>query len=184
MWSRCNGCSRLFVAPSSRLQWRCTASTSCRLWMYTGWRLVWLHWGGHWCCRHTNQRWWRLLARRTDKPQTSLRLDGYQLYLLTRTRTNLSLIHHRGKDHQLVTQLHTYIHTFSGLFSRTTRVSRHQKDKPFWILLKQEWWVLVWLSVWSEVQIWIWPSRCHCDSLPLAPVNPDWFYLSGTSSPG
>jgi len=31
-----------------------------------------------------------------------------------------------------------YIHTFNGLFSRTTWVSRHQKGKPFWILLKQE----------------------------------------------
>jgi len=27
---------------------------------------------------------------------------------------------------------------FNGPFSRTTWVSRHQKDKPFWILLKQE----------------------------------------------
>ena len=25
----------------------------------------------------------------------------------------------------------------------------------------------------------IWPSRCHCHSLSLAPVNPDWFYLPG-----
>jgi len=31
---------------------------------------------------------------------------------------------------------YTYIHTFNGLFSRTTWVSRHQKGKPFWILLK------------------------------------------------
>jgi len=26
----------------------------------------------------------------------------------------------------------------NGLFSRTTWVSRHQKGKPFWILMKQE----------------------------------------------
>jgi len=32
----------------------------------------------------------------------------------------------------------THTHTFNGLFSRTTWVSRHQKGKPFWILLKQE----------------------------------------------
>jgi len=25
---------------------------------------------------------------------------------------------------------------------------------------------------------------CHCHSLSLASVNPDWFYLSGTGSPG
>ena len=37
---------------------------------------------------------------------------------------------------------------------------------------------LAWLSVWSEVQICIWPSRCHCRSLSLALVNPGWFYLS------
>jgi len=34
--------------------------------------------------------------------------------------------------------IRTCIHTFNGLFSRTTWVSRHQKGKPFWILLKQE----------------------------------------------
>jgi len=30
------------------------------------------------------------------------------------------------------------LHSFNGLFSRTTQISRHQKDKPFWILMKQE----------------------------------------------
>jgi len=30
------------------------------------------------------------------------------------------------------------LHPFNGLFSRTTRVSRHQKGKPFCILLEQE----------------------------------------------
>jgi len=44
--------------------------------------------------------------------------------------------------------------------------------------------MLAWLSVWDEMQICIWPSRCHCHSLSLAPVNPDWLYLSGTGSPG
>jgi len=37
--------------------------------------------------------------------------------------------------------------------------------------------VLEWLSVWSEVQICLWPSWCHCHSLSLAPVNTDWFCL-------
>jgi len=32
----------------------------------------------------------------------------------------------------------THTHTFNGLLSRTTWVSRHQKGKPFWILLKHE----------------------------------------------
>ena len=46
--------------------------------------------------------------------------------------------------------------------------------------------ILVWLSLWGEVQICIWPSWCHCHSLSLAPANPDWFYwyLPGTGSLG
>jgi len=35
-----------------------------------------------------------------------------------------------------------------------------------------------------KVQICIWPSWYHNHSLSLAPVNLDWFYLSGTNSPG
>ena len=31
--------------------------------------------------------------------------------------------------------------------------------------------VLAWLSVWSKVQICIWPSWCHCHSLSLASVK-------------
>ena len=31
--------------------------------------------------------------------------------------------------------------------------------------------VLEWLSVWSDVQICIWPSWCHCHSLSLASVK-------------
>jgi len=33
---------------------------------------------------------------------------------------------------------HTHMQTFNGLFSRTTWVGQYQKDKSFWILLKQE----------------------------------------------
>ena len=40
---------------------------------------------------------------------------------------------------------------------------------------------LNWLSVWGEMQICIWPSWCHCHSLFLAPVNPDWFYQNGSA---
>jgi len=32
----------------------------------------------------------------------------------------------------------------------------------------------------GEVQDCIWSRWCHSNSLSLAPVNPDWFYLSGT----
>ena len=31
--------------------------------------------------------------------------------------------------------------------------------------------VLAWLSVWSKMQTWIWPSWCHCHSLSLASVK-------------
>jgi len=37
-----------------------------------------------------------------------------------------------------ITHTHTHTHTLNCLFSRTTWVSRHQKGKLFWILLKQE----------------------------------------------
>ena len=37
--------------------------------------------------------------------------------------------------------------------------------------VKQSGGVLAWLSVWSEVQICIWPSWCHCHSLSLASVK-------------
>jgi len=47
--------------------------------------------------------------------------------------------------------------------------------------------VLVWLSVWSELQIvCIWSRWCHCHPKPhllLPHLNPDWFYLSGTGLP-
>ena len=36
--------------------------------------------------------------------------------------------------------------------------------------------VLVWLSVWSEVQTCIWPSWCHCHSLSLASVKSRLFF--------
>jgi len=44
--------------------------------------------------------------------------------------------------------------------------------------------MLAWLYVWGEVQICTLPSRYHCHSHSLAPVNPDLFYLFGTGVPG
>jgi len=41
--------------------------------------------------------------------------------------------------------------------------------------------MLAWLCVRVKVQICIWPSWCHWHS-SLAPVNPDWFYLSAHPS--
>ena len=41
-----------------------------------------------------------------------------------------------GKGYSTNSQIHT--HPFNGPLSRTTQVSRYQKGKPIWILLKQE----------------------------------------------
>ena len=41
-------------------------------------------------------------------------------------------------DNHASTPPHTNTHPFNGPLSRTTRVSRYQKGKPIWILLKQE----------------------------------------------
>ena len=38
--------------------------------------------------------------------------------------------------------------------------------------------VLAWLLVWSDVQICIWPSWCHCHSLSLDSVQSRWIFPS------
>ena len=67
-------------------------------------------------------------------------------------------------------------------FSALTLFVGRQEGHPACIKLSGG--VLAWLFVWSDVQICIWPSWCHCHSLSLASENPDWFYFSGTGSPG
>jgi len=44
--------------------------------------------------------------------------------------------------------------------------------------------LLVWLSVWSQVQTCIWLSWCHCHLLFLASVTSRLYCLSGTGSSG
>ena len=66
---------------------------------------------------------------------------------------------------------------FSALTLLVGRQERHPACK------KQSDGVLVWLSVWSEVQTCIWPSWCHCHSLSLASVKsrlvlPFWYQLT------
>jgi len=68
--------------------------------------------------------------------------------------------------------------TFSALTLLVGRQEGHLACK------KLEWWDSGMVICLGSGEICIWPSRCHCHSLFLAPVNPDWFYLSGTSSPG
>ena len=69
-----------------------------------------------------------------------------------------------------------YVSAFSALTLLVWRQEGHPACK------KPSSEVLAWLSVWSEVQICIWPSWCHCHSLSLAPVKcrlvlPFWYRL-------
>ena len=66
-------------------------------------------------------------------------------------------------------------------FSALTLLFGWQEGHPACNILSSE--VLAWFSVWSEVQICIWPSWCHCHSLSLASVKsrlvlPFWYRLT------
>jgi len=60
-------------------------------------------------------------------------------------------------------------------FSALTLLVGRQEGHP--ACKKQSGGVLVWLSVWSEVQTCICPSWCHCHSLSLASVKSRLFLL-------
>ena len=80
-----------------------------------------------------------------------------------------------GMLSHLVLQL---VYASSSAFSALTLLVGQQEGHPVCKKLSGE--VLVWLSVWSEVQTYIWPSRCHCHSLSLASVKSRLVFLSGT----
>jgi len=66
-------------------------------------------------------------------------------------------------------------------FSVLTLLVKHQEGHP--ACKKLSGGVLVWLSVWNDVQTCIWPSWCHCHSLSLASVKsrlvlPFWYRLT------
>jgi len=68
--------------------------------------------------------------------------------------------------------------TFSALTLLVGRQEGHPACKKNWAVG-----CWLWLSVWSEVHICIWPSWCHCHSLSLAPVKsrlvlPFWYRLT------
>jgi len=70
-----------------------------------------------------------------------------------------------------------YLHLFNGLFSRTTwvsRVSRHQKSKPFWILLQQEMMGWQWHQL-DHMQIIcsLLQTDNHASTSPLSFYRPD-----------
>jgi len=60
----------------------------------------------------------------------------------------------------------------------------HQEQHPACKDFSDE--VLLWLSVWSEVQIFAYgPADATASQNPIisSHLNPDWFYLSGTGLP-
>jgi len=78
----------------------------------------------------------------------------------------------------MTTHTHTHTHPFNGPLSRTTWTTAfsaltllvgRQEGHP--ACKKLSGGVLAWLSVSSEVQTCIWPSRCHCHSLSLASLK-------------
>jgi len=79
--------------------------------------------------------------------------------------------------------LSLFVFILYSAFSALTLLVGRQEGHP--ACKKLSGGVLVWLSVWSKVQICIRPSRCHCHSLSLAlaSVNSRLVYLSGTGSP-
>jgi len=52
--------------------------------------------------------------------------------------TSKQLSHHELHAALLLLLLLLLLHPFNGIFYRSTWVSRHQKSKPFWILLEEE----------------------------------------------
>ena len=66
------------------------------------------------------------------------------------------------------------LHPFNGLFSRTTWVSRHQKDKSFWILLEQEMMGCQWHQM-DHMQIicTLLQTDNHASTSPLSFYRPD-----------
>ena len=66
-------------------------------------------------------------------------------------------------------------------FSALTLLVGWQEGRPACKKLSSG--VLAWLSVWSKVQVCIWPIWCHCHSLSLASVKsrlvlPFWYRLT------
>ena len=66
-------------------------------------------------------------------------------------------------------------------FSALTLLVGQQEGQP--ACKKLSGGILMWSSVWSEMQICIWPSGCHCHSLSLASVKsrlvfPFWYQLT------
>ena len=63
------------------------------------------------------------------------------------------------------THTHTHTHTLNGPLSRTTQVSRYQKGKPIWILLKQK------TASGSSISYAICKSAPHSRQITMPPLS-------------
>ena len=80
---------------------------------------------------------------------------------------NLSSLMQRGC--KFVQKMSVEYCSWWSAFSALTLLVGRQEGHPGCKKLSDE--VLAWLSVWSDVQICMWPSWCHCYSLSLASVK-------------
>ena len=80
---------------------------------------------------------------------------------------NLSSLMQRGC--KFVQKMSVEYCSWWSAFSALTLLVGQQEGHPACKKLSDE--VLAWLSVWSDVQICMWPSWCHCHSLSLASVK-------------
>jgi len=68
------------------------------------------------------------------------------------------------------------LHPPNSLFSRPTRVSRHQKGKPFWVLLEQEMMGVAVASAGPHANhLHLAPDRPHASTPPRSFYRPDTF---------
>jgi len=88
---------------------------------------------------------------------------GHSLQTL-RLNCNITDVTTKKLQLQLQQQQQLLLHSFNGLFSRTTWVSWHQKGKPFWILLEWGW-------QGGSISWTICKSYAHCSRQIITPVS-------------
>ena len=177
----CLKCKFIIKAANCQLWWWSLTSvwppgllTACGWWPLTP---VWPQ--GYWRAR----RWWSTEARWTDASLGKDVQPPLRRHVHTAQRSHRSHSHHHLS---VCVQFHVYgslvwkvagpwskvielefslcwVHAFViTAFSALTLLVGRQEGHPVCKKLSGE--VLVWLSVWSEVQTCIWPSWCHCYS--------------------
>ena len=107
---------------------------------------------------------------RTNTINTFIQTDG-------QTNTGWTAIATNNEEHFFTIYIGVYWCSFRALTLLVGRQEGHPACK------KLSGGVLAWLYVWSDVQICIWPSWCHCHSLSLASVKSRlvlhfWYWLT------